>query len=83
LRDAILRIQKRLGGLETKTAVAALEEQNYHDCFEVLLKYYDKQYTKGLENREDPKPEIKMVLAETVNDIENAMLIIKQENGRD
>ena len=83
LRDAILRIQKRLGGLETKTAVAALEEKNFHGCFDVLLKYYDKQYRKGLENREEPKPSITMVLAEDVNDTINAKLILNQNNGRD
>ncbi len=83
LRDAILRIQKRLGGLETKTAVAALEEKNFHGCFDVLLKYYDKQYRKGLENREEPKPGITMVLAEDVNDTINAKLILNQNYGRD
>ncbi len=83
LRDAILRIQKRLGGLETKTAVAALEEKDFHGCFDVLLKYYDKQYRKGLENREEPKPGITMVLAEDVNDTINAKLILNQNNGRD
>jgi len=83
LRDATLRIQKRLGGLETKTAIAALEENNFHGCFDVLLKYYDKQYRKGLENREEPKPTITMVLAEAVNDLENASLILNQNNGRD
>lgn len=83
LRDAILRIQKRLGGLETKTAVAALEEKNFRGCFDVLLKYYDKQYRKGLENREEPKPSITMVLAEDVNDTINAKLILNQNNGRD
>lgn len=82
LRDAILRIQKRLGGLETKTAIAALEEKNLHGCFEVLLKYYDKQYRKGLQNREEPKPQIIMVDAEGVNDNENASKIIQQNNGR-
>jgi tRNA 2-selenouridine synthase len=82
LGDAILRIQKRLGGLETKTAMAALEEKNFHDCFDVLLKYYDKQYRKGLANREDPKPAILMVIAEGVNDVENAKLIINKRNGR-
>jgi hypothetical protein len=46
------------------------------------LKYYDKQYRKGLENRQEPKPKIQMVLAERVNDEENARLIIKQNNGR-
>lgn len=83
LRDATLRIQKRLGGLETKTAISALEEKNFHGCFDVLLKYYDKQYRKGLENREEPKPNITMVLADAVNDLENAMLILNQNNGRD
>jgi tRNA 2-selenouridine synthase len=82
LRDAILRIKKRLGGLETKTAIAALEEKNIHGCFEVLLKYYDKQYRKGLENRKEPKPNIITVSADSVKDIENAREIIKINNGR-
>jgi tRNA 2-selenouridine synthase len=82
LRDAIVRIQKRLGGLETKTAIAALEEKNMHGCFDVLLKYYDKQYSKGLENREDPKPKLLIVEAEEVNDLSNAVKIIEQYNGR-
>ena len=82
LKDAIVRIQKRLGGLETKTAIAALEEKNMHACFEVLLKYYDKQYRKGLENREEPKPQIVIVDAEEVKDMDNARKIIEQNNGR-
>lgn len=52
LREAILRIQKRLGGLETKTAVAALDEDDTASCFRILLNYYDKWYRKGLHNRE-------------------------------
>ena len=82
LRDAIVRIQKRLGGLETKTAIAALEEKNMHGCFDVLLKYYDKQYSKGLENREEPKPRLLIVEADEVNDLSNAVKIIEQYNGR-
>ena len=83
LHDAILRIQKRLGGLETKTAISALEEKNFHGCFDILLKYYDKQYRKGLDNRQEPKPKIQMIFAKRVNDEENARLILKQNNGRD
>ena len=82
LKDAIVRIQKRLGGLETKTAIAALEEKNMHGCFEVLLKYYDKQYSKGLQNREEPKPKIFVVDTEMVNDMDNALKIIQLNNGR-
>jgi tRNA 2-selenouridine synthase len=82
LKDAIGRIQKRLGGLETKTAISSLEENNIHGCFDVLLKYYDKRYSKGLENREEPKPNIVVVLADGVNDMENASKILNINNGR-
>lgn len=53
LADAILRIQKRLGGLETKNALNYLEEGNLKACFRILLGYYDKWYHKGLYNREN------------------------------
>ncbi len=53
LEDAILRIQKRLGGLETKNALQFLEADNYKECFRILLSYYDKWYYKGLHNREN------------------------------
>ncbi|MEO6253047.1 MAG: tRNA 2-selenouridine(34) synthase MnmH [Ferruginibacter sp.] len=53
LQDAILRIQKRLGGLETKNALTFLEENNFRECFRILLSYYDKWYHKGLYNREN------------------------------
>jgi tRNA 2-selenouridine synthase len=53
LQDAILRIQKRLSGLETKNAIRFLTENNYRECFRILLSYYDKWYYKGLHNREN------------------------------
>lgn len=53
LVDAIERIKKRLGGLETKNALQFLEEENYIECFRILLHYYDKFYLKGLHNREN------------------------------
>ena len=52
LVNAIMRIQKRLGGLETKLAINFLLEKNHKECFRILLKYYDKYYEKGLHNRE-------------------------------
>lgn len=51
LVNAIIRIQKRLGGLDTKNAINYLLENNLKECFRILLKYYDKFYTKGLHNR--------------------------------
>jgi tRNA 2-selenouridine synthase len=56
LYDAILRIQKRLGGLETKNALRFLAENDHRECFRILLSYYDKWYYKGLMNRENISP---------------------------
>jgi len=53
LAESILRIQKRLGGLDTKNAINFLEEGKLNDCFRILLNYYDKWYRKGLNNREN------------------------------
>jgi len=53
IKDAILRIQKRLGGLETKNTLIFLEEDNLKACFRILLTYYDKWYHKGLYKREN------------------------------
>lgn len=48
LVNAIIRIKKRLGGLETKTAINCLLEDDIEGSFAVLLKYYDKHYKKAL-----------------------------------
>lgn len=52
LVNAIIRIRKRLGPLETKTAINHLLEDNIKECFRILLWYYDKYYTKSLSARE-------------------------------
>ncbi len=49
--NGILRIKKRLGGLETKTAVNYLIEGNTKESFRVLLCYYDKHYAKALDSK--------------------------------
>ncbi len=76
LGEAIERIQKRLGGLETKTALQYLNEDNLTDCFSILLKYYDKQYGKGLQNRPDPKPMLIKIPTSVVDDQNNAALLL-------
>jgi len=53
LVNAIIRIQKRLGGGETKNAINHLLENEHKECFRILLKYYDKWYEKGLQNRQN------------------------------
>ncbi len=53
LVNAIIRIKKKLGGLETKNAINFLIEDNIKECFDILLTYYDKFYLKSLQNREN------------------------------
>ena len=76
LVNAIIRIQKRLGGLETKTAINFLVEDNYKECFRILLKYYDKWYEKGLHAKE--KGEVIKIEGESVNIEGNAKKIIER-----
>lgn len=53
LADAIVRIQKRLGPLETKTALQHLQDNKSKECFRILLQYYDRHYLKGLHSRQN------------------------------
>ncbi|MBS1615146.1 MAG: tRNA 2-selenouridine(34) synthase MnmH [Bacteroidetes bacterium] len=46
LSEAVLRIKKRLGPLETKTTLAFLAEGKIPEAFGILLRYYDKHYGK-------------------------------------
>ena len=75
LVNAIMRIQKRLGGLETKNAINFLLENNFKESFRILLHYYDKYYLKGLKNRDDAENLIKNIPAETVDTEKNIRLI--------
>ncbi len=77
LIGAILRIQKRLGGLETKTAINSLIENDIRSSFAILLKYYDKWYLKGLDSREPGTPVIALK-GSAVDHVRNAQLLLKQ-----
>lgn len=48
--NAIIRIKKRLGGLETKNAINFLLEDDIKNCFTILLQHYDKAYLKSSSN---------------------------------
>lgn len=67
MTNAIIRIKKRLGGLETKTALQNLAEGNIESCFRILLKYYDKLYNKALDNRNSPMEMLTKLEYGTVN----------------
>ncbi len=74
---AIIRIKKRLGGLETKMAVNFLIEDNIEECFRVLLKYYDKWYTRSLQLRPNYIELLRTISCDTVNEKNNADILLR------
>jgi tRNA 2-selenouridine synthase len=77
--DAIVRIQKRLGGLETKTALQNLEAGDIESCFRILLKYYDKLYNKALVNRDPSGSLFTQLNCSTVDARVNADIVTGKE----
>lgn len=77
LVNAVIRIKKRLGGLETKNSVNYLIEDQTKEAFRILLHYYDRLYFKALSNnREDITTAVIKVEATAVNPLENAALLV-------
>jgi tRNA 2-selenouridine synthase len=77
LIEATMRIQKRLGGLETKTAVDFITAGALKEAFSILLKYYDKWYEKNTKNEVLPTIELIPVSSEIVDPVHNASLLEK------
>lgn len=78
LMSAILRIKKRLGGLETKTAINFLIEDDVESSFTVLLNYYDKLYLKGAHNRDNPESVLQKIQVSTIDPAANAVRLIAE-----
>ena len=52
LKDAIRRIQKRLGSLNTRLCLEAIDNKDFGTAVDYALTYYDKAYSKGLGTRQ-------------------------------
>ena len=65
LIDSTQRIQKKLGGLETKNAIQFIDEGKLSDAFAILLRYYDKFYSKATDQR--PKENIEKIPIEKIS----------------
>ncbi len=76
LVNAIIRIRKRLGGLETKNAISFLIEDNVEEAFRILLHYYDKFYNRSLQNRSDWEKLVHYIPCIDVDENKNYHLII-------
>ena len=75
LAKSIERISKKLGGADTQLALEHLKNENYSEVAELALRYYDKYYEKGVNNR-DPKM-VKRIVLDTTDHELNAQLIKK------
>jgi tRNA 2-selenouridine synthase len=74
LVNAIIRIQKRLGGLDTKNAINFLLENQTLECFRILLQYYDKHY---LQSMKDSNRNAVSITAMAVDPAQNAKLLLE------
>ncbi len=82
LVNAVIRIKKKLGGLETKTAINALVEDDIKNCFIILLQYYDKLYQKGLMKRDQPELLVQTIECKKVDALNNANTISQLSNSK-
>jgi tRNA 2-selenouridine synthase len=80
LVNAIIRIKKRLGGLETKNAIHFLIENNVRESFRILLKYYDKSYQKSLHKKENLSALLTIIPCEKVDPITNASKMVSDKD---
>ncbi len=51
LEQSIMKIQKRLGGLNTQNCIKAVREKKFAKAIDISLTYYDKTYLYGLEKK--------------------------------
>jgi tRNA 2-selenouridine synthase len=67
LINAIVRIKKKLGGLEAKNAISALLEDDVKSCFSILLAYYDRLYNKSTHENKESERQITYIHSDSVN----------------
>ena len=53
LINSVVKIQKKLGGMETKNAINFFLEKNPKESFRILLQHYDKLYQRSLQKRDN------------------------------
>jgi tRNA 2-selenouridine synthase len=82
LINAIVRIKKKLGGLETKNAVNALLEDDVRACFSVLLNYYDKLYLKSTQSTEEGQRTVLTIASDSIDAKLNTEKLIDHVNNR-
>ncbi|HOO85419.1 MAG TPA: tRNA 2-selenouridine(34) synthase MnmH [Prolixibacteraceae bacterium] len=76
LEISLQRIGKRLGGLNLKLALEALETDDFETVADIALLYYDKSYLRGMAERQQNKV-VHLPLAH-INHSENSKILIER-----
>jgi len=81
LKKSIVKISKRIGGLNTRQSIEAIEKGDFSTAIDLSLTYYDKAYQFGLSGRE--KEMIFRIILEEDNPKRNAEKILDfaKKNG--
>ncbi|HVA99555.1 MAG TPA: tRNA 2-selenouridine(34) synthase MnmH [Bacteroidia bacterium] len=81
LKGSIFKIKKRLGGLQTKLAVEAVEKNDLETVCKICLAYYDKSYDFGLSQRENKQIEKIIFEEQNISAIANELIKRITENN--
>lgn len=76
LEMSLRLIGKRLGGLNLKMAIEALEDDNFEIVADIALLYYDKSYLRGLAEWEQSN--VVHLALEHINHLENSKILIER-----
>lgn len=55
LKEAVVKISRRMGGQNVSIAMQAIDEGNFEKAVDTILFYYDKVYDFGIKNHESEK----------------------------
>ncbi|TVQ15770.1 MAG: tRNA 2-selenouridine(34) synthase MnmH [Bacteroidetes bacterium] len=75
LIESITRIGRRIGGQHLKTAVAAIDKEDFAAAIDIVLSYYDKTYEFDLERKQ--RNDILHLQCKTADAESNTQLILK------
>lgn len=78
LKQSLTNIRKRLGGLEWKEAMEALELSDFEKAVRITLNYYDKTYEHNLAQQKDR--EVRKLIFETADATAIAAALINEAN---
>ncbi|MDF1573787.1 MAG: tRNA 2-selenouridine(34) synthase MnmH [Bacteroidales bacterium] len=79
LKSCILKIEKRLGGKQTKEALESVDREDYFQTAMITLSYYDKAYMHSLEKNHE---KYQILSSGDLDPLKNAERLMQYEKER-